>query len=112
MLHPWDFHRQQKSKLPEESFDHLQEESFISGVLQFSICDEGAGFSSTDLSKIFERNYSRGNDVSSHAHGAPFSGLGLYISKNIIEAHNGSIHAKNRSHDGACVWFELPFFVN
>lgn len=97
--------------LPKESFHDPLEDSFISGILQFSICDEGTGFSSSELSKIFERNYSRGNDVSSHAHGAPFSGLGLYITKNIIEAHNGNIHAKNRSHGGACVWFELPFFI-
>lgn len=98
--------------LPEESMNDPQEESFTSGILQFSICDEGTGFSPSDLSKIFERNYSRGNDVSSYAHGAPFSGLGLSISKNIIETHNGSIHARNRSHGGACVWFELPFFVD
>ena len=35
-------------------------------------------------------------------------GLGLYISKNIIEAHNGKIRIENRSKGGARVAIRLP----
>jgi signal transduction histidine kinase len=36
------------------------------------------------------------------------TGLGLGIVKNIIEAHNGTIHIKNRTVKGARVLVELP----
>ncbi len=64
------------------------------------IKDTGTGISSEILQKIFTKfvtNSSKG------------TGLGLYISKKIVEAHGGKIWAENNSNDkGATFGFSLP----
>ncbi len=55
--------------------------------------DEGTGIPPESLVSIFERFYSErpeGEDFGRH------SGLGLSISRQIVEAHGGNIHAENR----------------
>jgi two-component system sensor histidine kinase CssS len=66
------------------------------------ISDDGPGFKDSELPNIFERFYkgTKGN-----------CGLGLSISKNIIEKLNGKIHAKN-SNSGALFIIELPIANN
>ena len=62
-----------------------------------TIEDQGPGIPEGKLGAIFERFYSErpaGEKFGTH------SGLGLSISKQIVEAHRGSIRAENR-HDGA-----------
>ena len=54
--------------------------------------DNGPGFPSSALNKVFNRFYTdRPNNEEFGKH----SGLGLSISKQIIEAHNGKIYAEN-----------------
>ena len=62
--------------------------------------DEGTGIPPESLDAIFERFYSeRPVDESFGRH----SGLGLSISRQIVEAHGGHIHAENLSRaDGSC----------
>ncbi len=56
------------------------------------ILDEGQGFKEKDTTKIFNRFYSnRPDKFGQH------SGLGLNIVKNLVELHNGSIKASNRT---------------
>lgn len=70
------------------------------------VCDDGPGIADTDFERIFERFYSSrpSEDFGKH------SGLGLAISRTIIEAHNGVLIAKNRpdGKDGACFKIQLP----
>ena len=66
--------------------------------ISISISDDGPGFKDSDLSNIFERFYKGKNGN---------FGLGLSISKNIIEKLNGKISAKN-SASGALFIIELP----
>jgi len=61
-----------------------------------SVCDEGPGLPPGVDDKIFERFYSE--RPAEEAFGK-HSGLGLNISKQIIEAHGGHISAKNRTKD-------------
>ncbi|WPC42441.1 HAMP domain-containing sensor histidine kinase [Clostridium sp. JS66] len=70
----------------------------IDSKILLTISDDGVGFQKNDLPNIFERFYKgkKGN-----------FGLGLPISKNIIEKHNGKIIAKN-SDSGALFIIELP----
>lgn len=70
----------------------------IDSKILLTISDDGVGFQKNDLPNIFERFYKgkKGN-----------FGLGLPISKNIIEKHNGEIIAKN-SDSGALFIIELP----
>jgi len=73
------------------------------GDLVVQVMDNGAGISGEDREHLFERFYrGKGEKV----HGG--SGLGLYISKEIIEAHGGTIRAENRPGGGSLFSFTLP----
>ncbi|HBG94102.1 MAG TPA: hypothetical protein DDY14_01985 [Chromatiaceae bacterium] len=65
----------------------------------FSVEDNGEGFEPDRLSDLFVPYYTTKADG---------IGLGLSISKTIVEAHGGSIHAENTASGGARVWFSLP----
>lgn len=62
--------------------------------VEITLSDEGPGIPRGKLEAIFDRFYSErpaGEKFGTH------SGLGLSISKQIIEAHGGTIHAENRT---------------
>ena len=60
--------------------------------INVDILDEGRGFKEKDTNKVFKRFYSnRPDKFGQH------SGLGLNIVKNLVDLHNGSIKASNRS---------------
>jgi len=64
-----------------------------SNFVQIDVLDEGRGLPEGKLGAVFDRFYSErpeGEKFGTH------SGLGLSISKQIIEAHGGKIHAENR----------------
>jgi two-component system, NarL family, sensor kinase len=67
------------------------------------VCDRGLGITKEELPHLFERFY----QGASHRQ-ATGSGLGLYLSRQIIEAHRGTIWAENRSPQGAIFGFSLP----
>lgn len=69
--------------------------------MQLIISDDGAGFEVDELSNIFDRFYKgkKGN-----------CGLGLSISKNVIEKLNGKISAANSDY-GALFLIELPIHM-
>lgn len=67
-------------------------------AVRLCISDDGPGFKLEELPNIFDRFY-KGS-------GGNF-GLGLAISKNVIETHKGSITAQNSEH-GALFQIELP----
>ncbi|MDA0362267.1 MAG: HAMP domain-containing sensor histidine kinase [Proteobacteria bacterium] len=58
------------------------------GEIELLIEDAGSGISETDKERVFDRFYTNrtGTSVKENS-----SGLGLFISKQIVEAHNGSI---------------------
>jgi two-component system, OmpR family, sensor histidine kinase CssS len=70
--------------------------------IELTILDDGPGFDPGEIANIFERFYKgkKGN-----------FGLGLSISKNVIEKHNGKITAEN-SESGALFIIELPINLN
>lgn len=68
------------------------------------IWDEGNGFAKEDLPHLFERFY-RGQNA--HEGGI---GIGLALSKEIIERQNGTIRARNMSAGGAL--FEIRFYCH
>ncbi|HBE18332.1 MAG TPA: two-component sensor histidine kinase [Cyanobacteria bacterium UBA11149] len=67
------------------------------------IIDRGPGITQNELPYLFEQFY-QGN---THRQ-AKGSGLGLYLSRQIIEAHGGTIWAENRTPQGALFGFRLP----
>lgn len=78
-----------------------------SGV-QIAVSDTGKGISAKDLSRIFERFYQV--DKSRTRTGRKGTGLGLTISKEIIEAHGGTIRVESIVGEGTTftVWLPLP----
>ncbi len=72
--------------------------------VQIRIWDEGEGFAKEDLPHLFERFY-RGEKEKSTG-----IGIGLSLSKEIIEMQNGIIRAFNLTNGGAC--FEIRFYIS
>ena len=73
---------------------------------QIVVCvsDQGPGIAPGDIPYIFDRFY-RAEDASRTTKGA---GLGLYLSKAVVEAHGGKIWADPKPGDGARICFSLP----
>ena len=70
-----------------------------------SVTDEGPGIKG-DTSRIFQRFYTDRPDGESFGN---HSGLGLSISRQIVEAHKGEINARNRTdRSGAVFTVDLP----
>ncbi|MBI5551524.1 MAG: HAMP domain-containing protein [Desulfobacterales bacterium] len=72
--------------------------------LTFSIVDTGPGILEEDLDKLFNKFY-RGTSVREHLDGV---GLGLSITKNIVEAHGGTIWVESQVGKGTTFSFTLP----
>jgi len=69
------------------------------------ISDTGVGIPQKELTRLFSKFY-RGSNVSNlHPNG---SGLGLYITKNIIEASGGKIRVESEQHRGTTFYITLP----
>ncbi len=74
------------------------------------VLDRGRGITATELPHLFERFYQGGDNLStdSFSRASTGSGLGLYLARQIINAHGGTIWAENRSPQGAMFCFRLP----
>lgn len=76
--------------------------------LQISVADTGSGIAAEDLPFIFERFWraekARGRSEAGHAN----SGLGLAISRQLVLAHNGTIHAASDPGVSTVFTIELP----
>ncbi|TGM03536.1 sensor histidine kinase KdpD [Leptospira barantonii] len=70
--------------------------------MQYVVEDNGPGIPEEELEKIFEKFYRSKNQ--SHVG----SGLGLSISKSIVETHGGTLIAENRKEGGARFCIEIP----
>jgi two-component system NarL family sensor kinase len=67
------------------------------------VCDRGLGITQAELPHLFERFYQGSSNRQ-----ATGSGLGLYLSRQIVEAHGGTIWAENQLPQGAVFGFRLP----
>ena len=72
-----------------------------------SVQDFGEGIPENEYDKIFGRFYRiSGNNL----HTYPGLGLGLYISKEIIEKHHGKIWLQSEIGKGTTFYFSLPIY--
>lgn len=76
---------------------------FTEDAVTVSVADTGRGIPSGDISRIFERFYM--GDRSRTGQG---SGMGLAITKHIIEAHGGSISVTSTEGEGSTFTLRLP----
>ncbi len=79
----------------------LKDKPFI----QVSVEDTGIGINKNDLPKLFTKFFRSQDTLKKETSG---SGLGLYISKNIIKRHGGEIWAKSIEKRGSTFYFVLP----
>ncbi len=77
-------------------------------MINFRVSDTGPGIPAEDIQFIFDKFY-RASKTKNKSRGF---GLGLYISKLIIEAHNGQIGAYNNREGGATFYFNIPVRLN
>ena len=68
-------------------------------VIIVTVSDTGSGIEEDILPRIFKKFVSKSPSG---------TGLGLFISKSIIEAHGGTIHGYNNPVDGATFTFTIP----
>jgi signal transduction histidine kinase len=68
------------------------------------VSDQGPGIAPDDIPHVFDRFY-RSSEATRKTKGA---GLGLYLSRAIIEAHAGRIWVDPKVGDGARICFSLP----
>jgi signal transduction histidine kinase len=69
------------------------------------VADTGQGIAADDLPHVFERFY---RAVKSRSNAAGRNGLGLAISKAIVEAHGGNIEVASELGSGTTFTVRLP----
>lgn len=73
--------------------------------VQVSVKDTGIGVPASEINKLFSKFFRAENAVKADTEG---SGLGLYITKNIINRHGGVIWAESIVGRGTTFYFTLP----
>jgi signal transduction histidine kinase/HAMP domain-containing protein len=91
-------------------FSHGQGEIRLSGRvaggrLRMRVEDEGVGIDPSNLTRIFDRFYQAD---ASRRRRYPGVGLGLFICRQLVEAHDGTIWADNLPGGGSAFTFEIP----
>ncbi len=70
--------------------------------VRLSVCDHGMGIPPEAQERLFSR-FERLGDT-----GRPGAGLGLYIVRQLVEAHGGTVHVSSRPGEGSTFTIELP----
>jgi signal transduction histidine kinase len=72
-----------------------------------SVRDHGPGLEKAELTRVWQRFY-RVSGVPAHSATGSGLGLGLYIGREIIRGHGGTVGASSEPGQGATFWFTLP----
>ena len=75
--------------------------------VEISVIDKGQGIAKEDLPHIFERFFKSENPETSALQGR---GLGLALSKEIVEAHGGTIKARSKYGKGSIFIVTIPIY--
>lgn len=70
-----------------------------------SVSDTGIGISKEDVKNLFQKLYRGSNAAQVEPNG---SGLGLYIAKNIVRRHGGTMGVESELNRGSTFWFTVP----
>ncbi len=81
----------------------------IKNQFLFKVRNDGKGLSIRDISKLFKKFEVIEKESADHINRKKGLGLGLYISKGVVEAHGGKIWGTSKGKDkGAEFYFTLP----
>jgi signal transduction histidine kinase len=72
------------------------------GTVRFTVADTGTGIPKEYQDRIFEKFF-QVPDAKTKG-----TGLGLYIAKEIVRAHDGEIGVESKPGEGSTFWFTLP----
>jgi signal transduction histidine kinase len=92
------------------SLREQEQASGAPGRLVLAIEDNGPGIPPESLSRVFESGFSTHSRTPTTASGWPVAhrGLGLAITRSIVEASGGHVTASNREPGGARIEIDLP----
>ena len=76
----------------------------VNDLVEVHVQDQGCGISSSDCQRIFEKFERLGNREVKEG-----LGMGLYIAKQLAEAHGGSLTVNSNLGEGSCFILRLPF---
>ncbi len=79
----------------------------INNVVNISVSDNGAGISKKSVTKLFNYKYAQ---KTTGTNGEKGTGLGLILSKDFIQKHNGTIWVESELDKGSRFTFTLPDF--
>jgi signal transduction histidine kinase len=85
--------------LPDDPHDQLREEGGASAMLRIKISDTGIGISPENMARIFEPFFTTKQNG---------TGLGLAVTRRIIEEHNGSVHVESEPGKGTTFIILVP----
>lgn len=84
-------------------FDNLP--ANVKQIVEIKVRDTGHGIAAEDLNKIFDPFYQANNYETNTVYG---TGIGLNLTKGIIELHKGTIWAESKEGEGAIFHIFLP----
>lgn len=82
---------------------------FSEDVLLMAVSDTGMGIPESEMSKLFNKFTQLEQSAASEKKG---TGLGLVISKGVVEAHGGIISVVSQQNAGTTFYFTLPLSLN
>ena len=74
-------------------------------AVRFAVTDTGVGVSAEDLPRLFDK-YEQGRSRATRSEKG--TGLGLYITRQLVELHGGEIHAESQPGKGSTFSFTIP----
>jgi two-component system sensor histidine kinase VicK len=74
-----------------------------------SVADQGVGLAPEHLNRLFEKFFRVESGLGRRVVG---SGLGLPISRTIVESHGGRIWAESQVGEGTTLYFTLPYHTS
>ncbi|MBE0655271.1 MAG: response regulator, partial [Bacteroidales bacterium] len=74
--------------------------------ISITVSDSGIGVESEHLKEIFKRFYKAPSEYNKYSYG---TGIGLYLTKELIKAHRGLLYVRSKPGEGSSFRFLIPY---